>query len=145
MDVRFRPRSYRSGTQVVMLSGKQTDANAITPSDIKILEIPSPFRKLYILRWSVVIQTLPQGGGAITAQLTKNGVGSAFLSPSVDLTVANQTAQVVKNLPLLTTISDSQKSFGERGDSLYVGVSAAGTVTVQPVGMIFTIECAVLE
>jgi hypothetical protein len=47
-------------------------------------------------------------------------------------------------MALLSTLTDADRLMLE-GDGLYVDLTAAGTVTTQPVGLIVTVELAVLE
>lgn len=146
MDARFKPKAGRFGVAPVFLVGKQLDAG-ITASNTVQIPVATPFRKLYVARLTVHCATVAIGGSTITATLQKKpvGVAAVALNTANDIKAAFITSTNTSfNIPLLATLTDAQKILNE-GDFLYVDVTAAGTVTTQPVGLIFTVECLVLE
>lgn len=143
MDTRFKPKAGRFGVAPVFLVGKQLDAG-ITASATTFIPIASPYRKLYIVRFTVHCETRPAGGAAITATLLHRP-GAVALTAAQDITAAFITnVNNSFNIPLLVAATDTQRILVE-GDTLAASVIAAGTVTTQPVGLSFVVEALVLE
>lgn len=145
MDKTRKTKAGRYGTEVAFVSGQQLDAGITASATVKMV-IASPYRKAYIERASVNAEVLPIGSLAITATLYKKRAGAAAvaLTAAIDLKVATQTALVSGVMALLSTLTDADRLMLE-GDTLYADLTAAGTVTTQPVGLHITVELAVLE
>lgn len=141
----MKPKAGRFGITPVFVTGRQIDAGITASATVKI-PVATPFRKLYVEKAGVSAVTLPIGGGAITATLYKKPVGgtAVALSAAIDLTVAAQTALVVGAVTILAAATDTQRIVLE-GEYLYFDIIAAGTVTTQPAGLVFSIEVLVLE
>lgn len=150
MDIRYRPKQGpRWGAQLAILYGKQIDAG-ITASGTKVIDIATPFRKCYVMRLSVVTTIVPAGSSTIIASVIHQNLAGAVavLTGNVDLKAL--TAQVVAEMAGLggninTPIITDAHRFINEGDRLTVSVTSGGTVTTQPVGLIFVAEVAVIE
>lgn len=145
MDKTRKTKAGRFGTVPAFFKGKQLDAGITASATVKMI-IATPYRKAFVERASVVAETLPIGGAAITATLYKKPVGATAiaLTGAIDLKVATQTALVSGLMALVSTLTDAQRVINE-GDILYADLTAAGTVTTQPVGLQIIVEVAVLE
>lgn len=141
----MKAKAGRFGITPAFVHGKQADAG-ITASATVVVPVGTPHRKLFVEKAGVLMVTLPAGSAAITATLQKKPVGTAAvaLTAATSLVVATQTAYVVGNAVILSTLTDGQRIINE-GDSLYWDLTAAGTVTTQPVGFIGTVEVSILE
>lgn len=136
---------------VVMLTGKQADAGIIASGTV-VVPIATPFRKLYVLRMSVVQLVLPAGSFEVFPRIWKTNPTTGVIDALLNQIQANasslkadlQTAGVVGVLPFFSSVTDQDRLISQ-GSQLIVQVVANGTVTTQPVGMTFMIECAVLE
>ena len=142
MDKRFKPKASRFGVEPSIVAGKQLDAG-ITASATVNIPIPTPYRKCFIERVAVSYETAPIGGGAITGILQKRSGGSNTAMNSA-FTLTGLTVQTENNITILGTLTDAQRILQE-GDYLFFAVTAASTVTTQPVGMTITVELLVLE
>lgn len=139
----FQPKPGRYGTMPEVISGKQLDAG-ITASATTNISIATPRRKAILARISIHFETVPIGGAAITGKLRKKPVGSAAIDLTAAFTLTGLTAQLVIDVPLLTTLSELQ-AIVQEGDYLFFAVTAAGTVTTQPVGMTVSVELLIQE
>lgn len=97
-------------------------------------------RRMQAIRLGASATTVPTGGAAITAKLVRYRASD---TTAVDLTqnislVALITRQTLW-AELLTTLANGVNTI-QSSDSVEVHVTAAGTVTVQPVGLVFTVE-----
>lgn len=148
MDTRFRPRSARVGSQIVFLMGK---AQAVlTPSAQSQVTIPTPYRKLFVLRCTVSTSIIPAGSSTFVGSVAKENAsgGVATLSNLVDLkalTVNQPIDMGGLGGNVNTAIVTDAHRFINEGDQLYAAVVAGGTITTQPTGLIFIIEAAVIE
>lgn len=145
----FAPKPGRFGTIPNTLYGKQLDAG-ITASATVNIPIGTGFRKQVIFRAGVSYETAPVGGAAITGILWKKPVGLAAIAITTAFTLTALALQQVAAIggtlavPLVAGLTDPQLTINE-GDYLYFAVTAAGTVTTQPVGLVVTVETLIRE
>ena len=143
MRLYFSPKGSRFGTHPTFL-GTRVTAN-ITASSSDIIDIPTPYRRLAIVGFAVSVVTVPTGGSTIVAKLQKYDASATAL---VDLTATTDlktlTTKQSRNVVLIPTLTDAQRTIDD-SDTLTVLVTSAGTVTLQPTNLCFTVEVAVME
>jgi hypothetical protein len=118
-----------------------TVANTTTTS----FNIGGLHRRSYVERISLSARTIIASTSAVSAVVSKY---SAATNTAVALTAAFDLKSLVTEetsiLPLLTTLSDAQRSVSE-GDTFRIVVTAAGTITTQATDLICAVEVAVQE
>lgn len=146
MRKHFEPKvAHRSGVLPAFVSG----AVATTANNTNNNRIPTPLRRALVERASVVLSTIgSDADGTILATLYKYDASAAAavaLSSALSLEAAGvATANVVVELPILSTLTDAQRLLDE-GDSLYVAVvSNSAAIDTAPVGT-YTVELLVKE
>jgi hypothetical protein len=137
----FQPKPGRFGVMPEIVSGKQLDAG-ITASATVNIPIATARRRSTVARCSVHYETAPIGGAAITGKLRKKPVGAAAVDLTAAFTLTGLTVQQVFDIPI--TASELAAIVNE-GDYLFFAVTAAGTVTTQPVGLTVNVELLILE
>jgi hypothetical protein len=97
----------------------------------------------YINKISIAGGTFPTAATSIAATLAKKPSGTAVpLTSGIDINT--QTADTAVQGTFLTTLTDAQRTLNP-GETLQLSVVTTGSVTVQPVDVIVTIELLVVE
>jgi hypothetical protein len=139
----YQPKPGRFGTMPEVISGKQLDAG-ITASATVNIPIATPRRKAILARISGHYETAPIGGAAITGKLRKKPLGAAAFDLTAAFVLTGLTVQQVFDIPLLSTLTELQLIVQEQ-DYLFFAVTAAGTVTTQPIGLTISVELLIQE
>ena len=161
MNLQFKPKfGGRIENVIAVLQGKQVDAG-ITASATTNIPIVSPYQRYIILTACFQMTTPVAGGSAINLWLQKHSqtAGDVFFSGGQDIRGlnANQAYPINLSVPNVNTpkfLGVEQFIEGENFQigglpaqgsyDLFAVVQAAGTVTTQPVGLIITVEVAVV-
>jgi hypothetical protein len=139
----FQPKPGRFGTMPEIQSGKQLDAGITAAATVNI-PIATARRKAIVARCSIHYETAPVGGSAITGKLRKKPVGAAAIDLTAAFVLTGLATQQVIDIPILASVTELQ-GIVQEGDYLFFAVTAAGTVTTQPVGMTIVVELLIQE
>lgn len=143
----FKPKSGRFGVHPAFLASIQ--ASTLTASTTTSFRIPTPKRRLRVLRGTYCAHTLPiDADGTVLATLKKYDISAAAavsLSSAVSLKVDVSVADTATAFTLLTTLTEAQLTVDE-GDTLFVDVvSNSAAIDTQPVDLQFVVEVGVKE
>jgi hypothetical protein len=140
----FQPKPGRFGTMPEIQSGKQLDAGITAAATVNI-PIATARRKAIVARCSIHYETAPVGGAAITGVLNKKAkIGGAVTPLTAAFVLTGLATQQVIDIPILASVTELQ-GIVQEGDYLFFAVTAAGTVTTQPVGMTIVVELLIQE
>lgn len=102
-------------------------------------------RKSEIERLAISARTVVASAGAVTCIVYKyDATANSAVALSAAFDLKSLTADETSQIPLLTTLTDSQLLLRE-GDTFRVVVTAASTISTQPADLILSVEVAVLE
>lgn len=139
----FAPTAGRFGTLPNLVTGRCT-AN-IANSTTTTYNFGSHPATCLVTRAIVSAGTVPTSGAAVTGVLQKYDATAntaVALTAAVDLLTL--TAHEGTAVPLITTLTDAQKTL-RAGDTLRFVITAAGTITAQPVDLMVNTEVLVLN
>lgn len=110
-----------------------------------VVNVATPYRSAYVFGCSVSQYALGVYATSGTIQfqkITAGGGTTVNLTAAQDITATTQTAKTTFNVPLLSTLTDAQRTVMP-GDMLVAVVTVTGSVTTQPVAGAATVELSV--
>jgi hypothetical protein len=144
----FSPKGGRYGTMPEIVTGRQLDAG-LTANTTTRITVSSAIRKAIIARITAYAATLVvDSDGTVLATVKKFNQATnttTSLTAAFDLEVANMTALKPANIPLLTTLTDSQLTVAE-GEIIVVDiVNNSAAIDTQPKELTFSAELLIQE
>lgn len=137
----FLPQPGRLGVLPNVIPGRCV--GDVANSDDTIYSFGSHPAPCVLSRAIVSAKTLPASTSAVTGVLQKyDATANAAVTLTAAVNLKALTAHEGTAVPLLTTLTAAQKAFNP-GDTLRFVVTAAGTITTQPVDLIVTTEVLV--
>ena len=141
----FGPLAQRSGVMPVAVGGRLN--GTIGNSGTTLFSMGGYPALAYVSKFVVSQQVLATSGDALTFVVQKydaSANAAVVLTAAVDMLTAGQVLREGGAIPLLSTLTQAQKTL-DAGDTLEVLVTAAGTVTGQPTNFVVVGELLVAE
>ena len=137
----FLPLPGRFGVLPNLLAGKCT--TTVANSDDTVYNFGGHPAACVVNRAIVSAGTLPASTAAITGVLQKyDATANAAVALTAAVNLKGLTAHEGTAVPLLTTLTTAQKTLNP-GDTVRFVITAAGTVTTQPVDLQVNVELLV--
>jgi hypothetical protein len=147
MRKEFIPRPGAFGTHPVVLS-KDISTTALTANTTNTRSIGGINRAAFVERISVSVRTVPADADGTLLITVKKRDASAAANVTLTGTTFNLeslTANASTAIPLLTTLTDAQRTCDE-GDTIFVEVvSNSAAIDTQPVDCVVTVILGLLK
>lgn len=139
----FQPKPGRYGVVPNLISGRCT--GTVGDSGDTTFNFGAHPAKVFVNRVRVSAQTKPASSSAVSGVLYKyNATSNAAVALTGSVDLKGLTDLEGSAVALLSSLTDAQKTLNP-GDTLEFTVTAAGTVSTQPVDLVVAVEVLVLE